>query len=99
MIQMAAEANFKIDQLQIENELLLNKTMDDKSSNIQFSQINYADYMTGPSVQQAQRNRAGTLRPMSHLRLNSFGKSQARVDDTGESLSNDTSSQIGNSVM
>ena len=32
MIGMAAEANFKIDQLQIENECLMNQTIDGKSA-------------------------------------------------------------------
>ena len=33
MIEMAAEANFRIDQLSIQNECLMNQTIDGKSLN------------------------------------------------------------------
>lgn len=68
MIEMAAEANFQIDQLQIENECLINKTIDGKSSsgNPQ-SSINLGDYyLNNPAQTQRFRSRAGTTLKMNN---------------------------------
>ena len=41
MIEMAAEANFKIDQLSIQNECLMNQTTDGKSLTYEVSSSIY----------------------------------------------------------
>ena len=63
MTVLAAEANFKIDQLEIENEGLMNQTADGKSK--KQSTLNIHDYFTNPSQKPVQshisRGRAGTV--------------------------------------
>ena len=46
MIEMAAEANFKIDQLLIENEGLMDKTIDGESPRLIQSSVNLGDYFS-----------------------------------------------------